>query len=140
DKRIAYFHGCYSNFNTPEVGKAMVRVYEEFGYEVLVPPQKCSGTPMFANGMLGDARRHAETNVKNLAAAIENGAAIVASRTSCSLALGQHYPALFDLDGIEDVAAHTYEGVEYLRLHENLEGALGEASVEGNEFAYHAPC
>ncbi|WP_049997124.1 anaerobic glycerol-3-phosphate dehydrogenase subunit C [Halococcus sediminicola] len=140
DKRIAYFHGCYSNFNTPEVGKAMVRVYENFGYEILVPPQKCSGTPMFANGMLGDARRHAETNVKNLAAAIENGADVVASCTSCSMALGQEYPELFDLDGIEDVAAHTYEGVEYLRLHEDLEDALDEASVEGSEFAYHAPC
>jgi glycerol-3-phosphate dehydrogenase subunit C len=140
DKRIAYFHGCYSNFNTPEVGKAMVRVYEEFGYEILVPPQKCSGTPMFANGMLGDARRHAETNVKNLAAAIENGAEIVASCTSCSMALGQEYPELFDLDGIEDVAAHTYEGVEYLRLHEDLEDELDEASVEGSELAYHAPC
>jgi len=22
DKRVAYFHGCYSNYNTPEVGKA----------------------------------------------------------------------------------------------------------------------
>ncbi|MGM0448449.1 MAG: anaerobic glycerol-3-phosphate dehydrogenase subunit C, partial [Methanobacteriota archaeon] len=66
DKRVAYFHGCYSNYNTPEVGKAMVRVYEHFGYEVMVPPQKCSGTPMFANGMLKDARRHAETNVENL--------------------------------------------------------------------------
>ena len=64
DKRVAYFHGCYSNYNTPEVAKAMVRVYEQFGYEVLVPPQKCSGTPMFANGMLSDARRHAETNVE----------------------------------------------------------------------------
>jgi glycerol-3-phosphate dehydrogenase subunit C len=56
------------------------------------------------------------------------------------MALGQEYPELFDLDGIEDIAAHTYEGVEYLRLHENLEGALDEVSVKGSEFAYHAPC
>uniref|UniRef100_UPI001B87B0E0 4Fe-4S dicluster domain-containing protein n=1 Tax=Halalkalicoccus subterraneus TaxID=2675002 RepID=UPI001B87B0E0 len=32
EKRVAYFHGCYSNYNTPEVGKAMVRVFESFGY------------------------------------------------------------------------------------------------------------
>lgn len=140
DKQVAYFHGCYSNFNTPEVAKAMVRVYEEFGYEILIPSQKCSGTPMFANGMLTDARRHAVTNVENLAAAINGGADIVASCTSCSMALRQEYPELFNLDGIESVASHTYEAVEYLRLHEDVETALAESSIDASEFAYHAPC
>ncbi|WP_254839437.1 anaerobic glycerol-3-phosphate dehydrogenase subunit C [Natronomonas marina] len=140
DKRVAYFHGCYSNYNTPEVGKAMVRVYEEFGYEVLVPPQKCSGTPMFANGMLPDARRHAETNVENLVAAIGDGADVIASCTSCSMALRQEYPELFDLHGVDDVAEHTFEALEYLRINEDLEGALSEAELDGESFAYHAPC
>ncbi|MFC6906352.1 anaerobic glycerol-3-phosphate dehydrogenase subunit C [Halalkalicoccus tibetensis] len=140
EKRVAYFHGCYSNYNTPEVGKAMVRVFESFGYEVMVPPQKCSGTPMFANGMLPDARRAAETNVAELSAAIEDGADVIASCTSCSLSLRQEYPELFDLDGIEDVSAHTYEALEYLRIHEDLSGALEESEVDSERFAYHAPC
>jgi glycerol-3-phosphate dehydrogenase subunit C len=140
EKRVAYFHGCYSNYNTPEVGKAMVRVFEEFGYEVMVPPQKCSGTPMFANGMLPDARRAAETNVAELSAAVEEGAEIIASCTSCSLSLRQEYPELFDLEGIEDVSAHTYEALEYLRIHEDLSGALAESEIDPERFAYHAPC
>jgi glycerol-3-phosphate dehydrogenase subunit C len=140
DKRVAYFHGCYSNYNTPEVGKAMVRVFEEFGYEVLVPPQKCSGTPMFANGMLEDARRHAETNVEELVAAIGDGADVVASCTSCSLSLRQEYPELFDLHGIDDVAENTFEALEYLRIHEDLQGALDGVELDGEQFAYHAPC
>ncbi|MEM4781490.1 MAG: anaerobic glycerol-3-phosphate dehydrogenase subunit C [Halalkalicoccus sp.] len=140
EKRVAYFHGCYSNYNTPEVGKAMVRVFEHFGYEVMVPPQKCSGTPMFANGMLADARRAAETNVAELSAAIAEGADIIASCTSCSLSLRQEYPELFDLDGITDVSAHTYEALEYLRIHEDLAGALEGSEVEPERFAYHAPC
>jgi glycerol-3-phosphate dehydrogenase subunit C len=142
DKRVAYFHGCYSNYNTPEVGKAMVRVYEHFGYEVMVPPQKCSGTPMFANGMLKDARRHAETNVENLVEAIGDGADVIASCTSCSLSLRQEYPELFDLHGIEDVAEHTFEALEYLRIHEDLEGELdaGGGLDDERAFAYHAPC
>jgi glycerol-3-phosphate dehydrogenase subunit C len=140
EKRVAYFHGCYSNYNTPEVGKAMVRVFEEFGYEVMVPPQKCSGTPMFANGMLPDARRAAETNVAELSAAVEEGAEIIASCTSCSLSLRQEYPELFDLEGIEDVSAHTYEALEYLRIHEDLSGALEGSEIDSERFAYHAPC
>ncbi|WP_254761483.1 anaerobic glycerol-3-phosphate dehydrogenase subunit C [Natrinema marinum] len=142
DKRVAYFHGCYSNYNTPEVAKALVRVYEHFGYEILVPDQHCSGTPMFANGMLADARRSAETNVRELGAALEEGADIVASCSSCSMSLRQEYPELFDIAGIEDVAANTWDAVEYLRVHEDLERALEGTSVgdEFDDFAYHAPC
>jgi len=140
DKRVAYFHGCYSNYNTPEVGKAMVEVFEEFGYEVMVPDQGCSGTPMFANGMLDDARRHAETNVENLVAAIGEGADVIASCTSCSLSLRQEYPELFDIHGIDDVAEHTYEALEYLRIHEDLESELEGSEVDFPDLAYHAPC
>ncbi|CQR49957.1 anaerobic glycerol-3-phosphate dehydrogenase subunit C [Haloferax massiliensis] len=140
EKRVAYFHGCYSNYNTPEVGKAMVRVFESFGYEVVVPKQRCSGTPMFANGMLDDAKRAAGINVDNFAGLIREGYDIIASCTSCSMSLRQEYPELFDIDGIEDLSAHTYEALEYLRIHEDLEGAVREASVDDQAFAYHAPC
>jgi glycerol-3-phosphate dehydrogenase subunit C len=143
DKRVAYFHGCYSNYNTPEVGKAMVRVYEHFGYEVVVPEQKCSGTPMFANGMLDDARRHAEVNISSMADLVEEGYDAIASCTSCSMALRQEYPELFDIDGVDDVSSHTFESLEYLRIHEDVRGELAAADVGGElarEFAYHAPC
>jgi glycerol-3-phosphate dehydrogenase subunit C len=142
-KKVAYFHGCYANYNTPEVGKAMVRVYEHFGYEVVVPEQRCSGTPMFANGMLDDARRHAEVNVSSMGDLVEQGYDAIASCTSCSMALRQEYPELFDIEGIDDLAAHTFEAVEYLRVHEDLAGAVAAADVDGElaaEFAYHAPC
>ncbi|MFB6233833.1 MAG: anaerobic glycerol-3-phosphate dehydrogenase subunit C [Halopenitus sp.] len=145
DKKVAYFHGCYANYNTPEVGKAMVRVFEHFGYEVVVPEQGCSGTPMFANGMLDDARRHAEVNVSSMADLVAEGYDAIASCTSCSMALRQEYPELFDIEGIDEVASHTFESVEYLRIHEDLGDEIAAADVDADgdlaaEFAYHAPC
>ncbi|WP_101297397.1 anaerobic glycerol-3-phosphate dehydrogenase subunit C [Halegenticoccus soli] len=140
EKRVAYFHGCYSNYNTPEVGKALVRVFESFGYEVVVPRQRCSGTPMFANGMLKDAERAAGVNAERFSGLIEEGYDVVASCTSCSMSLRQEYPELFSMDGVEDLSNHTYEAMEYLRIHEDLEGALEEASVSDRSYAYHAPC
>ena len=140
DKRIAYFHGCYSNYNTPEVGKALVRVFESFGYEVAVPRQRCSGTPMFANGMLDDAERAASVNVSELSDLLEEGYDVIASCTSCSMSLRQEYPELFQLSGVEEVAENTWESLEYLRVHEDLEAALEAASVDEQAFAYHAPC
>ena len=140
DKRVAYFHGDYSNYNTPEVAKAMVRVYEFFGYEVRVPTQRCSGTPMFANGMLRDARRAAAVNISNLSDFVDRGYDVIASCTSCSMALGQEYPELFDIEGTQEVSTHTYEALEYLRIHEDLEDELRDADVEFPDLAYHAPC
>ncbi|SFR41240.1 anaerobic glycerol-3-phosphate dehydrogenase subunit C [Halogeometricum limi] len=140
EKKIAYFHGCYSNYNTPEVAKALVRVYEEFGYEIAVPRQRCSGTPMFANGMLDDAERAAAVNVSEFDDLIDEGYDVVASCTSCSMSLKQEYPELFSFSGTERVSAHTFEAMEYLRVHEDLEAAIEDASVEEQSFAYHAPC
>ncbi|MGM0604725.1 MAG: anaerobic glycerol-3-phosphate dehydrogenase subunit C [Halobacteriota archaeon] len=139
-KRVAYFHGCYTNYNTPEVGKALVRVFESFGYEVAVPKQGCSGTPMFANGMIADAEREAEITLEAVSALLEDGYDLVASCTSCSMSLTQEYPELFDMDGVEDLSMHTYEALEYLRIHEDLTAAIAEASVAERSFAYHAPC
>ena len=143
DKKVAYFHGCYSNFNSPDVGKAMVNVYEHYGYEVVAPEQKCSGTPMFANGMLDDARRHAEVNVASMSDLVDQGYDAIASCTSCSMALRQEYPELFDIEGIEKVSSNTFEAVEYLRIHEDIKEDVQETEVSGelaDEFAYHAPC
>jgi len=140
EKRVAYFHGDYANYNTPEAATALVRVYESFGYEVAVPRQRCSGTPMFANGMLDDARRAAAVNVRELSDLVAAGYDVVCSCTSCSMALRQEYPELFDLDGVGEVAARTYDAVEYLRIHEDLSGALSDAAVDWPAMAYHAPC
>ncbi|MEF8773227.1 MAG: anaerobic glycerol-3-phosphate dehydrogenase subunit C [Halobacteriales archaeon] len=140
DKRVAYFHGDYANYNTPEVATALVRVYEHYGYAVAVPEQRCSGTPMFANGMLDDARRAARFNVDRLSALIADGYDVVASCTSCSLALRQEYPELFDFAGVDRVAASTYEAVEYLRVHEDLRGDLADAAASVPDLTYHAPC
>jgi len=140
EKRVAYFHGDYSNFNTPEVAQSMVRVFEQYGYEVAVPDQRCSGTPMFANGMLDDARRAAKFNVETFHALVEDGYDVVCSCTSCSMALRQEYPELFDFEGTETVSAHTYEALEYLRIHESVHEDVAGSSAEFPDLAYHAPC
>jgi glycerol-3-phosphate dehydrogenase subunit C len=138
--RVAYFHGDYANFNTPEVARALIRVFEYFGYAVAVPEQRCSGTPMFANGMLADARRAARFNVETLGGLVAEGYDVVCSCTSCSMALRQEYPELFDFEDTERVAANTWEALEFLRTREDLRGALENAEYDGPDFAYHAPC
>jgi glycerol-3-phosphate dehydrogenase subunit C len=60
------------------------------------------------------------------------------------MSIRQEYPELFDFEGTEDVAANTWDAVEYLRVHEDLESELEGTSIDGaladSNFAYHAPC
>lgn len=140
ENRVAYFHGDYVNYHTPEVGKSLVTVFEALGYEVAVPPQRCSGTPMFANGFLDDAERAARFNVGRLSDLVEEGYDIVATCTSCSLALREEYPMLFDMDGVQTVAEHTFDAIEYLAENENLGNKVDEENPLPEQFSYHAPC
>jgi len=140
DKKVAFFHGCYANYHQTEVAKSMVRLYESLGYEIAVPEQSCCGTPMFANGMLEDARGVAEGNVDTFGSLVEDGYDLIATCTSCSMALRKEYPELFDIDGVDEVAAHMFDAVEYLRVNEDLEAELAGADVDFPAMTYHAPC
>jgi Fe-S oxidoreductase len=74
---------------------------------------------------------------------IAEGYDAIASCTSCSMALCQEHPELFDIRSVEGMAANTFETVEYLRVHENLRGELAAAEIKSDlaeEFAYNAPC
>ncbi|MFW5937500.1 MAG: anaerobic glycerol-3-phosphate dehydrogenase subunit C [Halanaeroarchaeum sp.] len=140
EKRVVYFHGDYANYHTPAVGKALVAVFEHFGYEIAVPEQRCSGTPMFANGFLADAERVASFNVDQLVPLVDEGYDVVASCTSCSHAIRSEYPELFGMEGVETLSAHTYDALEYLRANEPLRDELADADLDVDTLAYHAPC
>jgi len=140
DGRVAYVHGDYAEVNTPEVAKALVRVFERHGHAVAVPERRRSGRPMFANGMLDDARRAARHNVATFRDLVEDGYDVICSCASCSMALRQEYPELFDFEGTERVATNTYEALEYLRIDEDLRGDLADAAVAGPDLVYQAPC
>lgn len=75
-KQIAYFHGNYANDNTAAMAKAMVRVFEAFGYEVRVPEQPISGT-MFANGMIPDAKCASWFNIETRGEHVKRGTSSV---------------------------------------------------------------
>jgi len=65
-KKVGYFHGCYINYNDVDVGKALVRILEKAGYEVILPPQHCCNTPKISVGDLERARKGISFNVRSL--------------------------------------------------------------------------
>lgn len=46
-KHVTFFHGCYINYNFPQLGKDMVSVLNAIGYGVhLLEKEKCCGVAL----------------------------------------------------------------------------------------------
>jgi glycerol-3-phosphate dehydrogenase subunit C len=140
DKKIAYFYGCYTNTNEVVVGKATVEVLEAYGFDVLLPPQKCCGIPMLGNGDFEGARRLGLWNVPSFLKTIRSGADILFSSTSCGYMIKHDYSRLLAIPGAEEVAEHIFDLFEFLRhLRESGDLKMPFKKIP-LKAAYFAPC
>ena len=141
-RRVAYFHGCATNYYEPWVGQAAVGVLERNGVEVTVPLQNCCALPMLSNGEFGAARRYYDSNLTKLGSTAEAGCEIVGTSTSCTLTLKEEAPELLGVTSpaAERVASATNDLCEYLlRLYDAGELDTGFQALP-LMIVYHAPC
>ena len=136
---VAYFHGCFTNTNETDVGKAAVEILEAHGLTVVVPPQRCCGIPRLGVGDLRGAREMGRRNVNSLLRTVR-GLDIVFSSTSCGLMLRHEYGPLLHLPGAEELARRLFDICEYLlRLREEGKPAAIFQPIP-MKAAYFAPC
>ncbi len=140
EKKVAYFYGCFTNFNDPSLGKAVVKVLERNGYQAVFPEQDCCGLPLLGNGDVREARRLAMKNIEGLQRAVDEGLEIIYSSTSCGMMIRDDYITYLDLIEAEGISEKMREVSEFLMaLHER-----GELDTDFREvpmsIAYHIPC
>ncbi|OGB92572.1 MAG: hypothetical protein A3G35_19270 [candidate division NC10 bacterium RIFCSPLOWO2_12_FULL_66_18] len=138
-RKVAYFTGCYATYSAPEIARAFVEVMERNGFEVVRPPQRCSGLPLIANGQEAAARGDAQFNLAQLGALVREGCEIVTTCTSCSYTLRKEYPRLLG-DAASELTARVHDATSFimaLYARNELKPPLGriEAAV-----AYHLSC
>lgn len=93
--RVALFVTCLVDLFRPSTGFAAVKLLEEAGCTVVVPPeQTCCGQPAYNSG----DREATKEIAKQVIAAFEGFNHIVVPSGSCSGMLCKHYPGLFDAD------------------------------------------
>jgi glycerol-3-phosphate dehydrogenase subunit C len=138
-RTVAYFYGCWVNYNERRLGEMVVHILERNGVQVIVPKQQCCGIPAVVNSNIDLARNYGLENVRRLAALPDN-VDIIASSTSCGLMLKHDYSHLLEIPGADPVGARTYDICEYLwMLHEA--GELKRDFEPVNlRVLYHAPC
>ena len=138
--KIAYFHGCFTNTNEVDVGKATVALLEAHGFNVIVPPQRCCGIPRLGVVDLRGAREMGGNNIALLLPTVQEGTDIVFSSTSCGLMLRHEYGPLLNLPGAEELAARLFDICELLMgLHDEEKTAVRFKPLP-RKVAYFAPC
>ena len=103
--QVVYFVDTWTNYYTPQVGKAAVKVLEALGYEVLVPRTVCCGRPLISKGLLDEARELSRVNVDVLTPFAERGLPIVGTEPSCVSVLTDELPQFVRTPAAKRVAA-----------------------------------
>ncbi len=139
--KVVFFPGCFINYNDPQVGLDLIAVLQANRHQVIVPPGlACCGVPLVTGGYLEEAAAAAKRNLAVLAEYARQGVPILTACTSCGLMINQEYEELLGADGASEVAAHTYDAMEFLLgLHD--QGRLNTAFTPvGGKYLYHASC
>jgi len=115
-RRVALFVTCLVDLFRPAIGFAAVKLLEDAGCIVEIPPlQVCCGQPAYNSGDRANTRAIA----KQVIDTFEGFDAVVAPSGSCGGMLARHYPGLFDDDPVmkaraERLADRSYELVSFL--------------------------
>ncbi|MBW6400235.1 (Fe-S)-binding protein [Roseomonas sp. HJA6] len=137
--RVALFVTCLVDLYRPTVGFAAIRLIEEAGCLVEVPPtQTCCGQPAFNAGDRATARDMARAVID----AFGGFDYVVAPSGSCAGMIAHHYPSLFDDDPqyrakAEALAGRTHELVSFLR---DVRGMERVAARYEDSVTYHDSC
>ncbi len=114
--RVGLFVTCLADLMRPSVAFAAVKLLEDAGCSVAVPPgQTCCGQPALNSGDNADTRLIA----KQVIEAFEGFDAVVGPSGSCMGTLRHDYPALFPDDPAwrrraEDLSARCHELLSFL--------------------------
>ncbi len=139
---VVYFVDTWTNYFLPSIGIATVELLEAAGYEVLCPRVACCGRPAISQGLLAEARRGAEANVRQLARLAREGIPIVGTEPSCILTLCEELPQFVPVPAARAIAGQSMMIESFLaRLLEREPDALRfDPGAGARGLLYHGHC
>ena len=135
---VEYFHGCYVNYNYPQLGQDFVTLMNACGYGVhILEKQKCCGVALIANGFASQATSAAKTNLASIRKASQP---VLTTSSSCTLTIKEEYSTILDQD-TSDIQSKVQMAVKWLydRI-ERGEVRLAFRKDFKMKAAYHTPC
>ena len=140
--QVSYFHGCYVNYNNPQLGKDLIKVMNAFGIGVqLLEKEKCCGVALISNGLIKQAQKQARTNIDSIRKSVlEKKLPVIATSSTCTFTIRDEYPHLLDVDNA-DVRENVELATRYIyRLLSQKKTKLTFKTGKKIKVAYHTPC
>ena len=140
--QVSYFHGCYVNYNNPQLGKDLIKVMNAFSIGVqLLEKEKCCGVALISNGLIKQAQKQARTNINSIRKSVlEKKIPVIATSSTCTFTIRDEYPHLLDIDNA-DVREDVELATRYIyRLLSQKKTKLNFKTGQKIKVAYHAPC
>nr|WP_262903868.1 FAD-binding and (Fe-S)-binding domain-containing protein [Sphingobacterium bovistauri] len=97
-KEVYFFCDEFTNYNDVELGQKAILLLEELGYEVLIVEHAFSGRALMSKGMLRDARKLANKNVRTFSSRLTDEIALVGVEPSAILCFRDEYVDLVDVE------------------------------------------
>ena len=142
-RQVSNFHGCYVNYNNPQLGKDFVKIMNALGIGVqLLEKEKCCGVPLISNGLIDQAKRQGEVNITSIRrSVVENKIPVLGTSSTCTFTLRDEYPHLLDIDN-KDVRDSIELATRYIyRLLSSGEVKLRfKKNAPKLRVAYHTAC
>lgn len=143
EKQVSYFHGCYVNYNNPQLGKDMVKIFNALGYGVqLLRKEKCCGVALISNGFINQAKKQGTTNIESIRESVlYKKIPVVATSSTCTFTLRDEYPHLLGLDN-SDVRDHIELATRFIYRLMATSDVVKKLKFKDKKIkvAYHVPC
>jgi FAD/FMN-containing dehydrogenase/Fe-S oxidoreductase len=113
---IYLFADEFTNFYDVEVGKKAILLLEKMSYEVKLAPISDSGRAYISKGMLGDAQKVAQANMKALEHVISEKHPLIGIEPSAILSFRDEYKRLIPIETYErsGLEKHSFTIEEFL--------------------------
>ena len=136
EETVVVYPDLYTNYFSPERGKATVRLLESLGYEVVISQPRESGRAPLSQGMVETSRRRAKKVADDLLEHIEEGRDIVVVEPSDLAMFRDDYEKLLPEEKHDALSENAYDVAEYV-VDSLDEEAFDDAETD---LLYHSHC
>ena len=140
--KVALFATCYGNYNEPQLGEDLIKVFEHNNIPVkLIPDTRCCGMPKLELGDLETVTELKDANIKILAQLVDEGWDIITPVPSCTLMFKQELPLMFPNDAdVLKVQQAMFDPFEYLMLRHKAGLLNTDFKNPLGKISYHVAC
>ncbi|MHA4738081.1 FAD-binding and (Fe-S)-binding domain-containing protein [Dyadobacter sp. MSC1_007] len=113
ERKVYLFCDEFTNYNDVEIGKKSILALEKLGYEVIIPNHGPSGRPQLSKGLLKDAKKIAEENIRLLKDIVSHHTPLVGIEPSAILTFRDEYPDLVSEELLEDAKKVAQNALQF---------------------------